>query len=129
MGTSGQPVRGWRRLKKKRDRLIELFYFLFYFHRPLGNAREERHPPANPHKHRVYGLLVGRNGTEKSTRKEAFKSDVSAIPPRRRRLTACKQKETKSTKPAAHHQADTAQRLAFFDHTTNITNLPTQSAN
>ena len=62
MGTSGQPVRGWRRLKKKRDRLIELFHF----HHPLGKAHEERHPPANPHKHRVCRLFVRRNGTEKS---------------------------------------------------------------
>ena len=80
---------------------------------------------------------------------------MSAIPPRRRRLTDCKQKETKSTKPAAagktiaawvdhkdggiligntysfltaDHKADTAQRLTFFDRPTNITDLPKQSA-
>jgi hypothetical protein len=108
--------------------LIELFYFLFYFHHPLGNAHAESHPPANPHKYRVSGLSVGRNGTEKSIRKEAFKSDVSAIPPRRRRLTDCKEKETKSTKPAEDHSAETDQRLTFFDRPTNITDLPKQSA-
>ena len=80
---------------------------------------------------------------------------MSAIPPRRRRLTDCNQKETKSTKPAAagktiatwvdhkdggiligntysfltaDHKAATAQRLTFFDRPTNITDLPKQSA-
>ena len=61
-----------------------LFYFLLYFRRPLGNAHAERNSPANPHKYWIGGLSVGRNGAEKSTRNESFKSVVSAISPHRR---------------------------------------------
>jgi hypothetical protein len=82
----------------------------------------------NSHEYWICGLFEERIRAQKHARSETFKSDVSAIPPRRRRLTDCKQKETKSTKAAFDHQADTAQRLTFFDHPTNITDLPKQSA-
>jgi hypothetical protein len=80
---------------------------------------------------------------------------VSAIPPRRRRLTACKEKETKSTKPAAagktiaswvdhedggiligntysflteDHSAETDQHFTLCERLANIADLPKQSA-
>jgi hypothetical protein len=53
---------------------------------------------------------------------------VSAIPPRRRRLTDCKEKETKSTKPAVEHSAETDQHFALCERLANITDLPKQSA-
>ena len=54
-----------------------------------------------------------------------FKSDVSAIPPRRRRLTDCKQKETKSTKASGRRrkQSPSGRELAGEESSSTVGRL------